>query len=190
MLGVARPVLLAVALGLVPTALVPQAPEPLLRLTAPARVLPAGCGLVPPSPAPSEFLGVSANPAIVTNPFAIGFMASLVVPATAAELAAGPPAGTLPDTQAVRRDIERRAAAIEAAYVAGYRQEGVRGEIGIYALRFRGPVPASLHDAVAAPEVPGRLLRVSGRVAIMAWVDGDAAACFAAVRDHLKSVTF
>ena len=162
-----------------------------MRLTAPAARLPAGCRLVPPTATPSEFLGTTGNPSLVTDRFMLGFMASLVVPPTAEEMSApGVKTGTPPDTQAVRIQIEKRADAIEAGYVAAYRQAGVGSEIGVYGLRFKQAVPAGLRATGVIGESPARALFLTGRVAILAWIDGEAPACFAGVKDYLRSVQF
>lgn len=182
---------LAALLFLAATTARAQTADPLMQLTAPAGRLPAGCRLVPPAATPSEFLGVRGNPSMVMDRFVLGFMASLMVPPTAEEMAAPPnKPGAMPDTQAARIQIEKRADAIEAGYVAGYQQAGAGGEIGVYGLRFKQAVPPSLRSTGVIGESPARALFVTGRVAILTWVDGKSPACFAGVKDHLRSVQF
>ena len=118
------------------------------------------------------------TPALVTDPFVLGFMHSLVF-----GVSSGPP----PASDAA---IAARAVNVEAGYAAAYEEQDGSPEIGVFALRMKKP--ASEEPAVATAGRGGRIIK--GRVAIFYWSDAIGnrpdRGCLDVVRRHIESINF
>jgi len=174
-----------------------QARDTLDRLTVPPGLLPTGCKLRP-SRSDGPF---RSNPATGTDSVTLGFIAmffrplSLATEAEESAARAAEAAATGPEERraAFERLMAQRASAVESGYAAFYREEGGSPEIGVYALRFKKPLPeleAERFRTGSGAGGPTALRIAKGSVAIFAWSDARQDApdrgCFEVVRRHIE----
>ncbi|MBN2564195.1 MAG: hypothetical protein JXB46_00630 [Candidatus Eisenbacteria bacterium] len=167
-------------------------PTSLQRLTLPESERGDRCRLKPLSHGRgASIIPMSSNPMVTTDRDVIGILMTFVMPPTAEEEAAfesemeNVPAERA--TGRIREIMRERAALVSTAYVAVYEPSGGGPETGVYALLMDEPIPAEERSEFEQYG-PSGFLMLRGRVAVMAWADGNDKSCLEALRAHVENV--